>query len=190
MANGKCRAHGGATPSGIACVNTRHGRYSKSLPVRLQARFEEAATDPDLLNMREDIALLDARLSDVLEQASNQESGELWQGLKDALRTYDKATGRDAETTRADAFASIRFLINEGYNERQSWQEIRSILQERKALVESERKRLIDMQQMITATQANLLLGAVAHIIKSNVTDRDALQRISAELGQLVNRGG
>lgn len=182
--------HNGKAPSGLALPQTKHGRYSKHLPTRLAARYHEAATDPDLLNMREDIALLDSRLSDVLESVSNQESGELWQSLNQAKQQYHKATGRDADDNRAAALQSIWYLITEGYNERQSWNEIRAILQERKTLVESERKRLIDMQQMITATQANILLGAVAHAIKLHVKDKDALQALSQELAALVTHGG
>src|SRR4051812_27426822 len=45
MANGRCRLHGGKTPSGVASPNLVHGRFSKDLPTRLLARFEEALSD-------------------------------------------------------------------------------------------------------------------------------------------------
>lgn len=41
--------------------------------------------------------------------------------------------------------------------------------------MESERKRLVEMQQVITAEQAMTFLGAVVAAIRRYVTDRDTL---------------
>jgi hypothetical protein len=187
MPNGRCEVHGGKTPIGIASPNLRTGRYSKSLPARLSQDYEQALADPDLLSIREDVALLDSRLADVLAAASNHEAGELWANLKAALKEYDGARGKDIEQKRSDALANIRWLINEGYQEWQAWRDIRALLQERKSLVESERDRLKQMQLMITTERANVLLGAIAGIIRTHVTDRTALTGIAADMRRLVS---
>lgn len=64
-----CRSHGGATPRGIASTNFRHGRWSKDLPAQLASRYEEARHDPELLSLRDEIALVDAQISTVLSGA-------------------------------------------------------------------------------------------------------------------------
>src|SRR5690606_3084472 len=64
----RCRLHGGLTPAGASHYNFKTGRYSKVLPARLRERYEEAAADPELLALREDIALLDSRLDDLLKR--------------------------------------------------------------------------------------------------------------------------
>lgn len=182
-----CEIHGGKSLSGIASPTlTQGGRYSKVLPVRLKEEFERATGDGELLSIREDIALLDSRLSDVLASASNQESGELWQNLKDARRDYLGASGKDKEEKQSDALSRILWLINEGYQEWQAWKDIRFMLQERRQLVESERKRLVDMQQMISAEQANVLILNIVQTVKKHVTDRDALQAISEDIRRLT----
>lgn len=139
--------------------------------------------DPELLHGREDIALLDSRLQDVLASVSNEEAGELWKTLKEAKKDYLKANDDEI----ADALNQILWLIDQGYTEYQSWTEIRSILQERKKLVESERKRLIDMQQMITAERAMLLLGAVYDSIRRNVSDKSILAAITQDIRRLAS---
>ena len=62
-----CRAHGGATPRGIASPHFRHGRWSKDLPAQLAVRYDEALSDPELLSLRDEVALVDAQISTVLE---------------------------------------------------------------------------------------------------------------------------
>lgn len=185
MPNGRCRLHGGKSPFGVASKRTSTGRYSKYLPVRLTEKYEAAVGDGELLSIREDIALLDSRLCDVMASASNQESGELWNNLKEARKAYVSASGQDREEKQAEALSTILWLINEGYQEWQAWKDIRFMLQERRQLVESERKRLVDMQQMITAERANVMLLTILDIIKRNVSDRDTLQSIQTEFRNL-----
>jgi hypothetical protein len=63
-----CLAHGGKTPRGAASPHFKTGRYSRSLPGRLVAAYEEALSDPRLLSLRDDIALTDAMLMETLSQ--------------------------------------------------------------------------------------------------------------------------
>lgn len=186
MANGRCMMHGGKSLVGIASPTFVTGRYSKHIPTRLAAKYHESQSDPDLLNLRSEIALLDSRMADVLEAVSNGEAGELWKRLKEALAEYDKCRGKNAEAERHDAFNQIRWLVNEGYQEYMSWMEIRTIAEDRRRLVDSERSRLKDMQQMITSERAALLIGALTASIRKHVTDRDALAAIAADLRALV----
>jgi hypothetical protein len=175
--------HGGATPTGIALPQTTHGRYSRHLPTRLAARYEEAAHDTELLTLREDIALLDTRLADVLGRVDSGESGALWEALLTAKADYLKATDRD----RDHMLTVLLGLIEEGAADYAAWADVRSLLDQRRRLVESERKRLVEMQQTLTVEKAMLLLGAVAGVIKAHVKDRAILQAISADLDRLVS---
>jgi hypothetical protein len=184
--------HGGSTPTGLALPQTVTGRYSKHIPTRLAARYLESKSDPELLNLRDEISLLDSRISDIMESANNSESGHLWKSLKNALREYDKqarSSAKDADAKMADAFAQMRWLINEGYAEWQTWREAREIVQERKSLVDSERARLKDMQQMITAEQAMVFLARVTHAVRCNVKDPATLAAISRDIGAIANAG-
>lgn len=193
MPNGRCRIHGGKTPSGAAVKHFRTGRYARSVPVRLAADYDTARSDADLLALRDEIALLDARLNDLLTGVSNGEAGELWKRLKDALREYDDAarsSAKDAEGRKSEAFGNIRWLVNEGYQEWMSWMEIRHTLEDRRRLVDSERARLKDMQQMISSESAMTLISAIVGAVQTHVRDRAALAAIANDVRRITGDVG
>lgn len=68
MPNGRCRIHGGKSPSGIAHPNFKTGRYSKDIPTRLSKGYQEALSDPDLLQLNDEIRLTDSLMSELLER--------------------------------------------------------------------------------------------------------------------------
>lgn len=175
--------HGGATPTGIALPQTQTGRYSKHLPTRMLSRYQEALTDSELLAMREEVSVIDARLADVLSRVDSGESGRIWSSLKKAWRDFRRAKPADklaAEMTIAD-------LINEGVSDTEAWDEVRDLIDQRARLVSNERQRLVQLQQMLSVDQAMTLMAAVADAVRRHVVDRDALAAISADLGRLMS---
>jgi hypothetical protein len=76
-----CRFHGGKVPRGPALPQFRHGRYSRFLPSRLAATYQTAAKDPELLSLRHEFALVDARSTiyfSVLIRGKAGRSGPRW----------------------------------------------------------------------------------------------------------------
>ena len=67
------------------------------------------------------------------------------------------------------------------------WKEILTLLEQRRKLVESERKRLVEMHQVITAERAMVLMSAILGIIRENVNDRETLTRISEGIRRIVD---
>ena len=181
-----CRVHGGMTPSGIASPHYKDGRYSKVLPTRLAARYSEAQRDPALLELREDVALLDARLADLIARVDTGESGALWQSLMTARKELLDAKRRSDQVDQAIALNTIVGLIAEGHADYRAWGEVGSVLDQRRKLVESERKRLQEAQQTLTVEKAMLLIGAIGGIIKAHVHDRTTLSKISADISALT----
>jgi hypothetical protein len=186
LANGRCHYHGGKSLSGIAAPAYRHGRYSRVMPTRMQERYQEAANDTALLELREDVALLDARLSDLLMRVDSGESGSIWRMLQQARTALIVARRAQDQAGQAAAINDMLELIGRGHADYQAWRELGSTLEQRRRLVESERKRLIEMQQTITAEKAMLLIGAIGQILKTHVTDRTILSKISADIRDLT----
>lgn len=195
LANGKCRVHGGMSLSGIASPAFRTGRYSKHLPSRLAGRYEEAASDPELLGLRDDIALLDTRISGVVEALDTGESQESWTVLSATWRAFEDQwrmlldTGEPPEEMESTV-EYITKLMRDGLSQGYVWNEIRGLLKERKDLVNSEQKRLVEMQQFISAERAMTFVGAVMASVKRHVSDRAVLASIAADLGALSLRDG
>jgi hypothetical protein len=76
--------HGGTVRKGIASPHWKHGRYSTALPEKMAALYYRSMNDPHLMNMRSEIALLDARLYELAEKFQAVE-GPLSEGeIRDA----------------------------------------------------------------------------------------------------------
>jgi hypothetical protein len=187
MPNGRCRLHGGKSLGSLASPSLKTGRYSKYLPARMVGRYHEAQADADLLALREEIALLDSRIVDVLARVDTGESGHLWTNLKDAAAALMDARRRGDTEATADALNSMLSLIRNGHQDYAAWQDVRGLLEQRRRTVESERKRLVEMQQNITVEKAMLLVGAIGGIIKAHVHDRATLAAISGDLATLLD---
>jgi len=86
-----CLAHGGRTPRGVASPHFKTGRHSRSLPGRLVSAYEKSRSDPRLLSLREEIALVDAMICEVLEDLGTNPT----------------------DTQKRRGFRRIRALVNE-----------------------------------------------------------------------------
>lgn len=185
----RCRLHGGATPVGIMSPHFKTGKYSKYLPPRLLERYHESLEDGELLALREEIALVDTRLADLLTRVDRGESKGFWRLAKTELSKYTKALNSedvDEEKTATHLF-NLRQIINGALDDYGAWSEIHSALEQRRRLVESESKRLSEMRQFITAEKAMVLIANLTDIIKRHVTDRATLAAISNELIRLTS---
>lgn len=186
MPNGRCRIHGGKSLSGIQAPAFKTGRHSKYLPARLQERYEQAIADSALLELRDEIGLVDSRLSDLITRVESGESGEVWRLLRSTFDEFGKARSSGKVPEMTQHLAAIEHLIIRGLADYAAWSDIHSTLEQRRKLVESERKRLVEMQQMITAEQAMVMLAAITDTVRRHVTDRDALAAISADITRLI----
>ena len=82
----------------------------------------------------------------------------------------------------------IEELIENGLADHAAWQDVLNLIDRRRRLCESENKRLLAAQQMISAEELMATLGAVIDVIRRYVTDRAVLGSISRELSELTMR--
>lgn len=181
-----CHIHGGKSLAGPASPSLKTGRYSKYLPERLKDRYDQARADEELLFLREEIALLDSRLADLLQRVDTGESGALWANLTKVWADLQRA--EEGSTEYLQAWIKVDELMKAGTTDYLAWQELQAVIEQRRKLVESERKRVVELQQVITAERAMVLLSVVVDVVRRHVTDRNALAAISADIGKLVAR--
>lgn len=192
-----CYHHGGRTPTGLANPQTTHGRYSKYLPARMQESFEAANSDTELLALRSNISMLYSRLFDLLGRVDTGEAGELWNSLagcmkalrqaqKEGNRAGDPVRQAEAKQTVEEAIDALETTIFAGQSDYAAWREVLSVGEQIRKNSESEQKRLVAMQQMISVEQAIARDGILYDIITRHVTDRAALGRIAFEFKQLT----
>ncbi len=137
---------------GVDSMAFKTGRYSKYLPDRLVERYEEALNDVKLTRLDDEIALVNARLQDVLERLRAD---------SDAI-----AGGRDDST---------------------AWGMILELIERRRKLVDTERRRLLDEDHVISVERLMILVAAIVDIIKRNVASREERAAVSNEVRRLVS---
>lgn len=186
----KCYNHGGASLSGVAAPGFKDGRYSKVLPKRMLERYNAAITDPELLNLSAEIAIVDARLSDLLVRVESGDAGEIWDKLVKARQKYADASLKADIPEMGAQLDAMCALIDRGAADVAAWREIHGVLEQRRRLVESERKRLVEQEQMLTLHEAQTMFLAMAAAVKANVSDTDTLARIQNEWTRLVGSHG
>lgn len=148
-----CYIHGGKSPSGMASGTFKDGRYSKDLPTRLLSGYLEARHDPEILNLRDELAMYRVNLRELAQQLQPGPDG---QPPDNYFELWDKITEKIDKLCR---------------------------------VVESERKRLVEMHQMLTAEQLLLIQARIVDIIKTFVPERDRLAGIINAFGSLVSTG-
>ena len=109
--NGKrvCTVHGGLTPSGSASVHFKSGRYSRHLPARLAERYHKAQADQRLLELREEIALIDARLCDLL---ATEDWEQIYRVIEQRRRLVDSENLRLIEARQMLSVEQAMLMIS------------------------------------------------------------------------------
>ena len=190
MSNGRCRMHGGMTPSGPASPQYRTGRYSKVLPARLAGRYEEALANPDLLALRDDIAVIDARLAEMLGDLDASGGAATWEALAEEMNAFEAALKTSDTRGMTRGLTAMRRLVGQGAAEGEKWEQIALWMERKRKLSETERRLLVDMQQVITAEKAMVLMAALVDIVRRHVDDRSILAAIVLDVDRLLAAGG
>ena len=186
MPNGRCFRHGGKSLGGLASPLLKHGLYSKYLPARLASTYEEQMRDPNLLDLKQQVSLVDSRTVELLSKLDTGESGETWKELKkhctEAMRAA--VAGDAAEMVRE--LSVMQKLIDVGNKDADVWGEIYASVNLRKSLAETERRLLMQSEQMLSAEQVMLMITAITGVIRTYVTDTVALDKIAVGINRLI----
>jgi hypothetical protein len=181
--------HGGKTPRGPAGANYKDGRHSRFLPARMFAAYKAAGIDPQLMSLRQDLALIEARMIDVLQRVDTGEAGVVWREAQAAMATFHRAKARQDVDGMTRALADVQRLITQGAADYAAWREVGDLIDRRRKLVESEQRRLTLAHEMLSRDQAMALIGQMVDIIRRHVPDRDILNAIALDIQAVSYRG-
>lgn len=189
--NGKrvCTVHGGLTPGGLASPNLKTGRYSKYLPAQLQDRYQEAVSDPDILSLNEDVALLRSLVFKHLESMSTGDTHPSWKLAYSALQKLKKAIATGDAVDLLAAMEEIEAVITPNYRAAVAEDKVTGYIDQLGRIADKERRLLIDRQQVITVERMMLMITAIAAIVKQHVDDRNTLRDIQTDIQGLLVSG-
>lgn len=184
-----CRWHGGTTPRGLAHPATTHGRFSKDLPTRILADYEAARTDPDLVALREEIAVVTAREADLARRVDTGEAGALWTAAQRAMANFRAAQRADDAPAAAAALRDLERGLAIGVEDYAAWDELLKVIDLRRRLADTERRRLEAIQESLSVERALLFASALVSAVRKHVADRSALGAIEREFAVLIGGG-
>lgn len=176
----RCRLHGGASLKGAAHPNAKHLRYSTDIVGKqLLTRYEQAMHDPELMDMRHDIAVTEARIGELLGGLETGESLKAWTAVRKSYDNFVECHNKGDSAGAVYHLQEMGRLIKFGIDRHAKWREVESAQNHKRKLTEAEHKRQSDLKQMMTHEQAmNLLMFAI------NVVKRRVLQYFPNEKGQ------
>lgn len=183
-ANGRCRLHGGKNLRGIASPTFKHGRYSKYMPQGMGERFREALADPQMLALDKDVAIVEARLTELLSGLG--EAGAGWKAVVDWKDKLLQARASGDGATLTAALNGLVAAITSGNGERERWTEIGELVEGRRKLIDSIHKHEVQAREVMTLDRAMALFTAISHTVRQNVHDRESLRRISEQFARLM----
>jgi hypothetical protein len=182
--------HGGKSLAGITHPNYTVGRYSRYLPARLLEKYQRAVDDEDLTRLDQEIALIEAKTADALERMQqNGEGPQAWRELTTAYANLRRELIRpepDAERLRSAVIGMDR-AVQRGGDEARAWQEILSLIEQRRKLVDTERRRLADEDKAISIERLMILVTAIIDVIRRNVASRETREAMADDIRRLVS---
>ena len=162
----------------------RNGRYGKNIPRNLLQDYEEAVADPGLVGFRDDIALLEARINELLGQMEQGESPELWLELRRIWGYFMTAIRNGDADRQKELVPQLNERIISGASKASAWKELTATVDKRRKVVESEQKRLVALQKMMAIEQVMQLQAATIELLRRVVdkhADRETAHLIFAE---------
>lgn len=184
-----CRNHGGRALAGADSPSLRHGRYSKYLPARLAERAAEAATDPNLVSLRDELALLDALTQEALAGLDAGGGAALWYELRRHWTGFERAMGAGDLPAMREAVGTISALVGRGVADANALSTVRGLIQDRRKVARDEVQRERALEQHLTAQQAMLLAEALSATALHYIRDAGDRAAFGTDLARILGVG-
>jgi len=192
MPNGRCDKHGGKSlPPGPSHPSYKHGRTSKTytVPTGLQAKYAAALDDPDLLDMRRDVALIQTLIEAQMEGIDKPRL--LLESIKREWGALLEARGTGDMDAVKERMQSVGALIMSTQDRYPTAKEIIDSVCKRATIAEKQTARMMDQGALLTVAQATKMLqevnealdGIIARLFPGNV---EARRRLGEAFAQLV----
>lgn len=178
MPNGRCRMHGGSTPSGPASHAWRHGRYSKYMPKHLLERAIELASDPDVLSLVPNLIAVDAQIADVYNKLAEPVRAEAWNQLQALVARMEEALRNQNVGAMTLAYTELQELAATGQSSLDLGVELRKLHEARRRLVDTEAKRLSNEHAAVSYDRALGVVLLLVDVMFRHVSDQKTRRRI------------
>lgn len=184
----RCKLHGGNTPvAGPTHPTYKHGRYSKALNgTPLDELYQTARTDPKLLALREDIALLTSMQQQTIAGLQTGESGEAWAKIANdvgfLLMQLPQLGLKDKHLEYLhERLTAVHETATGALGDKKARQEYEERAETIRKLVDTERKYEEGLRLYLPLDRANAIMGRWLDAIR-RVVPQEYIKLLLAEL--------
>lgn len=193
LVNGRCRNHGGLTPKGISSPHYKHGRYSRHLPTLVRDRYYESLNDPELTALRDDLALIDIHISEVLMEMHSPAADVDNKLLRDkielcrlGLEECDPASKQIPDLV--ELLDELDATVERRTRTTGNFSRLLPLLEQRRKTTESENRRVFSSNNSFTVEQAIAFVRLLANSVKRHVTDPRQRSAVYEDFAKAVGR--
>jgi hypothetical protein len=183
----KCSIHGGKSLKGTMSKLLTGAKYTRYLPANLAENVSELLDNPEWTTLKEESALLEARLIEIIKQIDDHPVD--FDALSSGMMMIESAAASADMDLVLSSVETMKMLVARGLQERQLWDDITSIIEARRKLVETERKQANVLGAMVPVEQVMLLATRLLAIVNANVEDQTALKKIRADFNKTFMSG-
>lgn len=187
-----CRYHGGKALLANGNANFVHGGRSKYLTFmqgRMQQIYAQAASDPELVSLEAELALVETRIAETLLRFERDLSGDRYAQLAAAYDAFQTAGKAGDPVGAAAAAADLRSLIDRGQHDAGLSTELAGQIELKRRLAEGQARILRDTYRMVSFDQVVQIFAQVVDMVKRNVKDPREVSAVVADLSRLIGPG-
>lgn len=166
----RCRLHGGKSLTGIQHPNAKSLRYSRSMvDRRMLNEYETAFHHPDLMSLKDNIAMTDVRIGELTSALKVGESHKAWLAVRTAYDNFIEAHNKGDSVGAVQHLQEMGRLIKFGLDQYHKWGELKEMQDHRRRLTETEHKMQTDLKQTMTHDQAMGLLAYAVSAVRRRI---------------------
>ncbi len=179
-----CRIHVGQNKTQIELrrVTAIANRY---MPPNILADFERALHDPGLLDLNTEIALIEARMSEVKRaMAEHHGASEAWEVAK---KLWDDAANPNSKTC-GDSMSKLGTLVQEGVADHYAWKELRELMDLRGRMLNIQVNKHAKLDQFVTKQEMAAFGAELLAEIRLRIPDPIMREQILAAVAAKFQR--
>jgi hypothetical protein len=180
----RCKFHGGVIPKNPPKTgqHTQLKRLLDAIPEAMKEDVQAALNDPELLSLRQHIAVVDGLLVKLFREYGA--SGDLarWSDAYDVLMQANDAAAAGNNTLAGQKMSALRALLQRGRDQSGTLNEIHRVLTQRRQLNDSEIKRRLVEENMMSPQDARAFMAAFFTSLDKRVQDHAVKRAVAADL--------
>lgn len=157
------------------------------IPQIIRQDYLDAQNNPDLLSLRDDIALLDARRNQLMGFIDSGINPKDLSRIGDLLLEFETAVANRDTAKSQKVFKELKGITESHTDVYEQWKEVLSLLEAKRRLIEAERRRIVDLTAMVDSATAMRVINDIYSIIINNIKDEKVLRQIKAELQTVLS---